>query len=230
MGHVCNIGHDVHRPITRVYATPLAQPWHNDSADVVGLLCLKQAKEGGLSSWASSISIHNEMLKHGRKDLVEELTKPIWWIDRKGEIPAGKAEAYQQPIFQYHDGYLSVNHIGTYYHLAQRHSWVPRLTALQKEALAVFAALASSDELRMESLLQPGDIQLLNNVTQQHQRSSFVDHDNLAERRHLLRLWISPTENRPLPEEYTNLWNSTIPGERGGILMEGNLTVPLNPE
>lgn len=56
------------------------------------------------------------------------------------------------------------------------------------------------------------------------------DHDNLAERRHLLRLWISPTENRPLPEEYTNLWNSTIPGERGGILMEGNLTVPLNPE
>jgi len=51
---------------------------------------------------------------------------------------------------------------------------VPRLTALQKEALAVFAALASSDELRMESLLQPGDIQLLNNVTQQHQRSSFV--------------------------------------------------------
>jgi len=38
-----------------------------------------------------------------RKDLVEELTKPIWWIDRKGEIPAGKAEAYQQPIFQYHD-------------------------------------------------------------------------------------------------------------------------------
>ena len=34
---------------------------------------------------------------------MEELTKPIWWIDRKGEIPPGKAEAYQQPIFQYHD-------------------------------------------------------------------------------------------------------------------------------
>ena len=31
VGHVCNIGHDVNRPITRVYATPLAQPWHNDS-------------------------------------------------------------------------------------------------------------------------------------------------------------------------------------------------------
>ena len=38
-----------------------------------------------------------------RKDLVEEMTKPIWWIDRKGEIAAGQKEAYQQPIFQYHD-------------------------------------------------------------------------------------------------------------------------------
>lgn len=38
-----------------------------------------------------------------RQDLVEEMTKPIWWIDRKGEIPAGQKEAYQQPIFQYHD-------------------------------------------------------------------------------------------------------------------------------
>ena len=35
-------------------------------ADVVGLLCLKQAKEGGMSSWASSITIHNELLKLGR--------------------------------------------------------------------------------------------------------------------------------------------------------------------
>lgn len=31
VGHVKNIGHDVDIPTTRVYATPLAQPWHNDS-------------------------------------------------------------------------------------------------------------------------------------------------------------------------------------------------------
>ena len=33
---------------------------------MVGLLCLKQAKEGGQSSWASAVTIHNEMLKLGR--------------------------------------------------------------------------------------------------------------------------------------------------------------------
>lgn len=71
-------------------------------------------------------------------------------------------------------GYLSVNHTGTYYHLAQRHSYVPRMTPKQRQALAVFNALAGSDTLRMDFKLLPGDIQLLNNLTMQHQRSSFV--------------------------------------------------------
>ena len=71
-------------------------------------------------------------------------------------------------------GYLSVNHTGTYYHLAQRHAYVPRMTPKQRQALAVFNALAGSDALRMDFKLMPGDIQLLNNLAMQHQRSSFV--------------------------------------------------------
>lgn len=34
IGHVKDIGHDIDQPITRVYATPLAQPWHNDSVSM----------------------------------------------------------------------------------------------------------------------------------------------------------------------------------------------------
>ena len=64
-----NIGHDVNAPLTRVYATPLAQPMHTDSADMVALLSLRLAREGGLSSWASSTSVHNELLRLGRKVL-----------------------------------------------------------------------------------------------------------------------------------------------------------------
>ncbi len=64
-----NIGHDVNAPLTRVYATPLAQPIHTDSADMVALLCLRTGKEGGLSSWSSSVSVHNELLRLGRKVL-----------------------------------------------------------------------------------------------------------------------------------------------------------------
>lgn len=68
LGCACrNIGHDVNAPLTRVYATPLAQPMHTDSADMVALLSLRLAREGGLSSWASSVSVHNELLRLGRK-------------------------------------------------------------------------------------------------------------------------------------------------------------------
>ena len=57
----------MHNPTTRVYATPLAQPMHTDSSDMVALLSLRVSKSGGLSSWSSSMSIHNELLRMGRQ-------------------------------------------------------------------------------------------------------------------------------------------------------------------
>ena len=50
-------------------------------------------------------------------------------------------------------------------------------------------------------------------------------------RRHLMRLWVAPPNERPLPEEYAELWGSTEPGKRGGILVAGaKLAVPLEAE
>jgi alpha-ketoglutarate-dependent taurine dioxygenase len=51
----------------------------------------------------------------------------------------------------------------------------------------LFNKLAASDELRLDYMLQPGEIQLLNNHTQLHARSEFVDYDDVDLRRHLLR-------------------------------------------
>ena len=45
------------------------------------LLCLHNAKEGGLSSWSSSISVHNEIVRR-RPDLARLLAGP-WFFDRK---------------------------------------------------------------------------------------------------------------------------------------------------
>jgi hypothetical protein len=42
-----DIGQDPSNPLTRLYATHAAQPFHNDSADIVTLLCLRNAKSGG---------------------------------------------------------------------------------------------------------------------------------------------------------------------------------------
>ena len=73
-------------------------------------------------------------------------------------------------------GGLSVNYSDNYYHLSQRHPDVPRLTQQHYEAMALFNEIASSDALRMDAMLQPGDIQLLNNHTQLHTRAEFEDY------------------------------------------------------
>jgi len=72
-------------------------------------------------------------------------------------------------------GGLSVNYSDNYYHLSQRHADVPRLTQQHYEAMALFNEIASSDALRMDHMLQPGDVQLLNNHTQLHTRAKFED-------------------------------------------------------
>lgn len=51
-----------------------------------------------------------------------------------------------------------------------------------------------------------------------------------AKQRHLLRLWIAPPEERPLPDAYLEIMGgSTEVGKRGGIVPERRPYVPLEP-
>jgi hypothetical protein len=50
-------------------------------------------------------------------------------------------------------------------------------------------------------------------------------------KRHLLRLWISPAVDRPLPDCYAELYGTTKIGNRGGIRVPGfDLNIPLEAE
>ena len=52
------------------------------------------------------------------------------------------------------------------------------------------------------------------------------------ERRHLLRLWIAPPVERPLPDAYLEIYGGSVEvGNRGGIKVAGyKPTVPLEAE
>ena len=54
----------------------------------------------------------------------------------------------------------------------------------------------------------------------------------LDQRRHLLRLWVSPPPpDRPLPEAFAELFDSVEVGARGGIHVPGyKLTTPFDGE
>ena len=87
-------------PVNRVYATHGAQPYHTDSSDLVALLCLRPAKVGGYSTWASSYSIYNALLQT-QPELVEALAEE-WYLDRKDEIPDGEGPWFKLPVFSWY--------------------------------------------------------------------------------------------------------------------------------
>ena len=62
MTHVADRGDDYNDVNIRLYTTAAAANPHNDPRDVVGLLCVRHAVEGGTSMIASAMSIYNRVV------------------------------------------------------------------------------------------------------------------------------------------------------------------------
>jgi len=227
LGHVRDLGRSSDDPNTRIYQTRERQTHHTDSCDVVGLLCLRSAKSGGLSSLVSSTTIFNEMRRR-RPDLLKVLMEPIE-TDRRGEVPEGNKPYFTVPVFNHQDGLVSTIYQRQYIESARRFPDVPPLTAQQIEALDLFDQLANDPRLNLMMELEPGDIQLVHNHTILHDRTAFEDYAEAERKRHLLRLWLAPSNARPLPEVYTERYGSIKPGDRGGVFVPGSMpTIPFD--
>lgn len=188
--------------------------FHTDRTDVVGLLCIDQAASGGLSKIASTVAVHNEILRR-RPDLLEELFQP-YPRSRLGEEKDGGEKIYMLPIFGLREGHFTSHYSRTYIEAAQKLADVPRLTGRQMEAIDVLAEVAESLCYRMH--FQPGDMQFLNNHVIYHARDAFADDAAAGRVRRLLRLWLAMPNSRPLPEDHAVLWGSVGAGAlRGGI-------------
>jgi hypothetical protein len=218
IGHVRDLGKDSSDPNVRIYQTHERQTFHTDSADVVGLLCIQTAKTGGLSVLVSSSTIFNEM-REKRPDLLQLLLQPIA-TDRRGETPPGMLPYFLIPVFNYFQGYLTAVYQRQYIDSAQRFEDAPRLTEQHVEALNMFDALANSPKLNFSMTLAKGDMQFVYNHTLLHDRTAFEDSPDDAQKRHLLRLWLSVPGDRPLPKIFESRFGSLEIGNRGGIIVE----------
>jgi hypothetical protein len=228
LGHVRDLGLATSDPNVRTYQTTERQHFHTDSCDIVGLLCLKTAKRGGLSSITSSMAIYNEMARR-RPDLVARLFRPFP-TDRRGEVPAGKKPFFEIPVYNDYAGHLSVLYSRPYIHSSQRFPEARRLEPEDIAALDLFDALANDADLRLDMQLRPGDMQFLHNHTILHDRTAFEDWPEPERKRHLLRLWLAAPGARPLPPVYAERYGSVTVGDRGGIICPGTrLHAPLEP-
>ena len=227
LGHVRDIGADANNPNTRIYQTAQRQTFHTDSADVIGLLCIREAMEGGKSLLVSTAAIYNEMQRR-RPDLVALLFEPIA-TDRRGEVPEGQKPFFEIPVLNWHEGHLTGIYQRQYIDSAQRFPDALRLTAAHVEALDLFDQLANDPQLHFGMQLQPGDMQFVYNHALLHDRTGFRDWPDAHKQRHLLRLWLSIPGDRPLPECFKQRYGSIEIGNRGGIITKGTkLNVPLD--
>ena len=195
--------------------------FHTDRTDVVGLLCVRQARAGGVSTLASTPAIHNAILAK-RPDLLDALFTDYWRsrFGEEGTVKDGqgtsKETAYPLPIFGVRDGKFTSHYSLTFIEAAQMAPDVPKLTAAQKEAIDML--METAQELCSEMTLEPGDVQLINSHVTYHGRTPFEDDATSGHDRLLLRLWLSMPNNRPLPKGHEILWRNIEAGEvRGGI-------------
>ncbi|MDB5651240.1 MAG: hypothetical protein JWL62_2760 [Hyphomicrobiales bacterium] len=197
LGHVKDLGGDYSDAHTRGYMTTAEMRFHADACDYVGLLCLKTSMSGGESRVASSVTVYNRMLEQ-RPDLVAVLTQDFY-RSRSGENNPGEDPWFKQPIFSFTDGYFSATGAGAAIDKAQGLPGVPPYTEAQKEAVDLYRQTV--EDCAVDIGFEPGDIQFLNNFVTLHTRREYQDWPDESRKRHLLRLWLSDPDGRPIPRD-----------------------------
>ncbi|MBO9354829.1 hypothetical protein GG851_12590 [Bordetella petrii] len=201
----------------RGYNTNAGLDFHQDSCDVVALLCRRTAKSGGTSKVVSSIALRDEVRKR-RPDLAAVLEQPFFHSYQGTQDPS-QPPYYRCPIFGSHPQYFSARTNRKNTVAAQRDfPEVPRLTAAQAEALDLLDELMPSDEFCYSMTLERGDMQLLNNYVTLHSRTPFEDYEEPDRKRHLLRLWLAIPGSQPLPDDWAEYYGDARGGAvRGGV-------------
>ncbi len=200
LGHVIDLSDLEDKP--RAYHSGGHLGMHTDSCDIVGLMCLRTANEGGYSRIASAVAVHDALVKQ-RPDLAEALYRGFFYRRTALDAKFGTGVAVSKnrvPVFTRRDEDLACYFLGGYAKRAAQMGDVP-LTQIELEAIDEAERLAGSPEFYLDMNFTDGDIQFINNRRILHGRTDYVDEKELGKRRHLLRLWLRVPTWPKLPED-----------------------------
>lgn len=197
IGDVMDMSHT--GDIRRSYRSPRPLYLHVDPIDIVGLLCTRRAKEGGWSLITSALALHNTILAE-RPDLMPALYRGYHYSSTEaGSTGEPPVTSYRVPVYSTVGAQIVVNFnaapIGRALELGNIEN---DATAL--EAFEVFKKTAIHDDLVFRTMLEPGDLQFLNNRVVLHGRTRFEDFPDLERKRHMLRVWLKMPDWAPWPD------------------------------
>lgn len=177
LGHVKDVGDDPKQiDRVRIYRTTARQFFHADPGDIVGLLCVHRAQEGGESDIASVHEVWNT-LQREQPEVAELLTKPVWYFDRKGEVSEGEDEWIKTSVF-----FLEPRGKGRVYckwdpyfvRSLTRFSDEGVIPPLSEEQLHALKTLEETcQRLALHMVLEVGDIQFLSDAHVLHARTEY---------------------------------------------------------
>jgi alpha-ketoglutarate-dependent taurine dioxygenase len=166
--------------------------WHTDYGfnrlppERIGLLVLQTAPHGGVSQVVSFHSVHDALLRR-HPALLPRLYRAFHW-NRQREHGPDEPLTYRHPIFTY-DGTLRARFNRRLIQVGHEIAGEP-LDDEGRAALDALIGVLEEPTLPVEFVLEPGQVQYINNRACCHRRTSFVDHEDPARRRHLVRIFL----------------------------------------
>lgn len=199
LGHVMDVSD--YEPKSRGYRKGGGQLMHTDSCDIIGLMCLKSAISGGESRISSALAVHNTMARE-YPQLLEILARGLYLkrTDEDGRRATRTYSPDRVPFFYEENGEVTCYLPTGYARLAEK-SGQCNYTPEESEALYRVRKVSASPELYLDMGFKEGDIQFLNNRMMVHGRTDYQDAKELADRRHLLRLWFEVPSWPAMPEK-----------------------------
>jgi hypothetical protein len=175
---------------TRLYKTRAELTFHTDGADIIGLMCLRGAKSGGVSRICSSVYVHNEVLRR-RPDLAPLMAQP-YHHHAHGQFGADGPRTFQYPIVSRDSGSFRMFLLLWYIrNAAADFPDIAKLSPDHHALLDLLEAIPMEPGVALDMQFQEGDIQFLKNSVILHARTVYEDHTAEEEKRHLLRLWLT---------------------------------------
>jgi alpha-ketoglutarate-dependent taurine dioxygenase len=178
----------------RISRTASAIDFHTDSSaayagytpDIVSLLALRTAKNGGSTGIVSAQTLHN-ILREERPDCLQRLYEP-YYFDRRAELRPGESPTLSAPVFTCGES-LSIRYFR--FNLLKGHETAGApLTEADLEAIDFLESVFRREELALTFQMERGDMQFVNNRFVLHSRTAFQDHAEPDRRRNFLRLWM----------------------------------------
>ena len=219
VAYVRDEGGQISDPKQRGHKSRAELDFHNDRADLIGLLCVREAMDGGDSLVVTAEEIYQRLNASDPKIL--QTLFNLFPNHRRGEEQKGEAPFTMLPVFSWSSAGLVMRYVRRFIEDSQLIPECPRLSTEQKDAMDAIDEIIHCPDVHVKLRMRPGDILFMENNKVLHSRTKFKDHPEPAKKRLLLRLWLSYSNSFELSPDFRELYTEVAAGTvRGGVWRE----------